>query len=1457
MVLLETTPNHIDESNNPSLRPQIVGSWRLAHEGNPKETLLNALAQVKIEEIDRIACTGRKFRELINLSTIAEPVAVEVAYRFLKPAGVNCPAIVSAGGETFMVYVLNRAGQIVNVLTGNRCASGTGEFFVQQLRRLNISLNEAADWPVTESPYQVSGRCSVFCKSDCTHATNQGIAKSRVAAGLCQMMADRVTSLLTKVPRRHIMLTGGTVHNQMMREYLGREIEDIIVPDAADCFEALGAALWALKNETTPFPGKAALFNANRTSFATLPPLRQFKDRVTFNTLTRGEIRVGDTCILGLDVGSTTTKAVLMRESDDAILSSVYLRTNGDPVGAARSCYADLLAQVSEKVTVAQIAIIGLGVCGSGRQIAGLHALTDGVINEIIAHAAAAVYFDPQVDTLFEIGGQDAKYTHITNGVPSDYAMNEACSAGTGSFLEESAFETLGIAMAEIESIALAGNSPPNFNDQCAAFIASDIKTAIHEGIGRTDIVAGLVYSICMNYTNRVKGNRPVGRKIFMQGGVCYNKAVPLAMAALVGKPIVVPPEPGLMGAFGVALEVKNRIRNGSMQAGCFDLKTLADRSVTYGKSFTCNGGREKCDRRCTIAVVSLAGKRYPFGGACNRYYNMRHQIHRANESVNLVRARQHLVFAEIDSCAKPPGQTIALNRSFMVNTYYPFYAAFFNELGLSVMLPDTASREGIDRRGSAFCYPGELAHGFFHTLLAETPTPDFIFLPHFKSFPSGNGDSSSQVCPFVQGETYYLKTAFRNDIEKLEQQGMRILSPVLDMAKGLDAANSEMLKVAATLGRSRHHGQLAFQKALAAQQRFHSELKALGRRLLSDLEATPGKSAVVLFGRAYNAFAPEAHMSIPDKFASRGIPVIPFDALPFEAEPAKRHMYWGTGRQLLQAARLVWKHPQLFGVYVTNFSCGPDSFLIGYFREIMGQKPALTLELDSHTADAGLETRVEAFLDIVAAYSHKPVAPAENTQTVKWVEPTFFFGNGVPMVMTASGEKLSCLNPRVTLLIPSMGQLATQALAAAFRGSGFNAVAHPPADEAVLKLGRANTTCKECLPLILTTGSLLNYIRNQKRSDEVLLYFMATASGPCRFGQYYVFMEDLIRREKISNVAMFSLTAENGYMGLKNGSELRGWWAIIISDVMEDIRAMLLAAAEKTEFATAKFEEIWQNLLLWLEKGKWEDIQTALFEAARQLKQIPLKKAPAEVPLIGLVGEIFVRRDGLSRQWLTEHLAEKGFAAVCSPIAEWLHYCDYLFHHDLVDNPPNAIQKIRSRFRRHFKTRFERRIKSILSESGLIQAHPIRLDPIINAARPYLSANLTGEAVLTVGSSLADVAERFCGIISIGPFGCMPSRLSEAILSEIMTVTDKLSLVSGNGHLRAVLSNVEDLPFLAVESDGSPFPHQITAKLEAFCLRALRLHDRMRSVASEGPLGNRAAHFYSMPKNRATRARQ
>jgi len=1423
----------VQKDTTGTAKPTIIDFSRHPHDGNPHQTLIKALDAIDLRSFDRIAATGRKFRQLLNVSSISEPESVEYAYAFAKPKDINCPAIVSAGGETFMIYVLDRSGRIANILTGNKCASGTGEFFLQQIRRMNVSLEEAAQWAVAEVPYHVSGRCSVFCKSDCTHATNKGIPKSKVTAGLCKMMADKILELLKKVELQNIMLTGGTVKNHMMVTYLQREIRNLIVPETGPYFEALGAALWALQSDARPITSTHSIFKKETTSFQSLPPLSDFENQVTFKSMGTDVVSVGDDCILGLDVGSTTTKAVLLRSRDNVMLASVYLRTNGDPVGASRRCYAEILEQVRQCIAPSDMVISGLGVCGSGRQIAGLHALTDCVINEIIAHAAASVYFDPQVDTIFEIGGQDAKYTYITNGVPSDYAMNEACSAGTGSFLEESALESLGLEMADIAEKALKGQKPPNFNDQCAAFISSDIKNAVHEGIRYEDIVAGLVYAICMNYTNRVKGNRPMGEKIFLQGGVCYNRAVPMAMASLTGKPIIVPPEPGLMGAFGVALEVKKRIEAGLIPAKSFSLETLAHREVSYGKPFTCKGGKEKCDRRCTIELIQIEGKQYPFGGACNRYDNLRHSTTYPVQKLDLIKKRQQLIFDQYGAAGPSDfgmaeKGTIGINKSFLVNTYFPLYSTFFSLLGFRPLLPADASSEGIDLRNAPFCFPAELSHGFFHSLINTKQPPDHLFLPHFKSIPSQNGDQSSQVCPFVQGETFFLQTTFREQLQTLNTNGTRILSPLLDLKEGLEAAKAPLTRAVKPINIDKKTAEKAFDAANARQTECMAALKELGKNALSELEAHPDKIGVVVFSRPYNGFVEEAHMGVPRKLASRGICVIPFDSLPFEPKRPKRHMYWGMGQMILKAARFVKDHPQLFGVFITNFSCGPDSFLIGYFRSIMGKKPSLTLELDSHTADAGLDTRVEAFVDIVSAYrklvsqdeidmAEKPFVPARTSRRDEVIH-----------IVTTAGEAISLTDPRTTVLLPSMGKLGSDAIAAVLRGLGIRAVASPPADESILKLGRGHTSCKECLPLILTTGSLLDYVRTRQKPGEVLVYFMATGSGPCRFGQYAIFMEDLIQRLGIPDVAVFSLSSENAYLGMGKQFEQFAWWAVVISDMMEDIRSMLLANAADVPHAMDVFQTVWDKALEGLTTGDFNYLTRSLSSAAERLANISLKRPVNAVPKVALTGEIYVRRDALSRQNIPERLAEMGIATICSPVAEWIHYADYLVEKGITGEDMSIMDKMWFKLRKKIMQRYEQRIRSILGKSGLLASSPLAVEDVVRHAEPYITPDLTGEAILTIGSSLAEIGSHVCGVIAIRPFGCMPNRLSEAILSKIMRREDKLEASPADTHLEKILEGIEELPFLAIESDGSPFPQLIHAKLEAFCLRAERLHERM-----------------------------
>ena len=663
-----------------------------------------------------------------------------------------------------------------------------------------------------------------------------------------------------------------------------------------------------------------------------------------------------------------------------------------------------------------------------------------------------------------------------------------------------------------------------------------------------------------------------------MQGGVCYNRAVPLAMAALTGRSIIVPPDPGLMGAFGVALEIKRRLALGLMQEQSFSLDALRDRELRIRRGpspataaprnatgSAKSPGSASRERPTPSAAPATAGTTCAWPARPMR-----------TASISSVPG-SGLIFDGKPAPAHQPG-TVGFNKSFFTDTFFPLYRQFFEELGFAVVLPDKIRQEGVDRKGAAFCYPAEISHGFLEDLL--TRKIDWLFLPHFKGTAPRNGNGSgngqgngngngrapvkSITCPISQGEPYYLGTAFKHHAayRALKKAG-RILSPVIDFSKGYAAAEGAFLEAARALGRTVREGRQAYTAAVNAQKAVAEAVRQAGRKALEELESDPGAFGVVVFGRSYNAFVSEAHMGIPQKFATRGIRVIPIDMLPLDDEPVHEQMYWSAGQAILKAASLVERHPQLFGCYIANFSCGPDSFLLGFFRDIMGGKPSLTLELDSHVADAGLETRIEAFLGIVKAWRElKEGRLAVAAGPLRSFTPSRFDYRN-QRVIDSRGKEHSFFDPRVHLLFPSMGRFNSEALSASFRGIGVHCSCLPAADEKVLECGKGHTLCKECLPLQLVTGGLLKYLEGRKHSDELLLYVMPTTSGPCRFGQYAPFIEGMVEKLCIPDVALFSLSGENSYSDFQGSSfTKKAWTAVVLADVMQDVYSMLLACA-------------------------------------------------------------------------------------------------------------------------------------------------------------------------------------------------------------------------------------------------------------------------------------------------------
>ncbi|HDQ25363.1 MAG TPA: activase [bacterium] len=1396
---------------------------RKHHEGNPKNEFRSVLYELNPGDAP-VLVTGRKFRDFVRFPSITEPEASEYALEYISSGGKKYDTLVSAGGETFMVYRLDSGHKVIGISTGNKCASGTGEFFLQQIKRMDLELDGSIKAAEKGKPYSVSGRCSVFCKSDCTHALNKGVPVENVTAGLCEMIAEKISELVAKVPHTSIMVVGGTALNSAVMQHVKSSLDNIYIPKEAPYFEALGAAVASFER------GRKApieIFNEGHSNFTKLPPLKDAEQLVKFNEAKKGAAKEGDRCLIGLDVGSTTTKAVLMRQGDNAILASIYLRTNGNPVEASRRCYKSIVEQLAG----IKVKIEGIGVTGSGRQIAGLYSLTDGIINEIIAHAAAAVYFDPAVDTIFEIGGQDAKYTHLTNGVASDYAMNEACSAGTGSFLEESAFESFNVDVKEIAELALKGGAPPNFSDQCAAFISSDIKNASHEGISKEDILAGLVYSICFNYANRVKGHRPVGNKVFMQGGVCYNKAVPLAMASILKKEIIVPPEPGLMGAFGVALELKKRLELGLLEKGDYRLEDIIGREIKNEEPFICAGGKEKCDLKCSINRIKIEDKIYAFGGACNRYYNIRFKIEVDDDRLDFVKIRNKLAFEKYapPKPVKAGAPVIGINKSLLIHQLFPLYYNFFANLGCKVVVPSKVNEESFNRQTSSFCFPAQVAIGLFDDL--TNMKPDYYFMPHLEEMFVHEGikrKEFSATCIFTQGEGLWVKQLFKDkDLDG------RIIAPTMNFSRGFEAAEKDFIAVAGKLGFGAGEASKAFADAIKTHREYKKERKELGKKAVEELAKSPEKTGYVLFGPPHNALTDETNKGIPKKFSSRGKLIIPFDMLAIESEtiedPHEDYMHWEIGQKIIRGAQIVKKNPQLFGVYITNFLCAMDSLLVTYFRKIMETKPSLTLEIDGHTADAGIDTRIEAFLDVVKNYIEVQ-ADVRDTPRVNGFKQadTVMDNKGVYMI-DSEGKKISLKDPRVKLIIPSMGDLSNTLVAAAFQRIGINGHAMPIPDKDTLSVGRSVTTGKECLPMILCVGQMLKYLEEERDPEERTVVFQPKAAGYCRLGQYHVYMNMLIKERAIKNVALVSLANEERYAGLGTSFTLNAWKAIVAGDVLDDIRNAIMTIAEDPEEGLRVFYKEHDKIYNVMAGKVKKDFYKQLRESAERLKMIKTTIPFHLAPQVPVMGEIFVRRDSFSNKDLAKRLAEKGFIARTGYVSEWLYYLNYMIDEKLQEPDHTFTGWVEYMITAATQAHVDKKIKKIFEKSGLFEAEMIDMKSIIRHSEHLLPKTLKGEPGITIGITMRDVFSKFAGAINIGPFSCMPIRFTEAV---IFNNLDMQSKKEAHRHAKTQIGEMafgddERIPFLTIEADGNPYPQLLEARFESFCLQAARVAEK------------------------------
>ena len=1338
-------------------------------------------------QISVTGSAGKLIADIIGANHVNEIVAQSYSTRRLEP---TVRTIIELGGEDSKLILLDNIG-IKDFSMNSVCAAGTGSFLDQQAERMKLTITEFAELStLSKNPPRIAGRCSVFAKSDMIHLQQIATPIEDIVAGLCFAVARNFKGSIVKgrALDHEISFQGGVALNAGMvrafKEIL--EIDHLVIPKHTAMMGAIGTAYNAIAyNTATDFT--IDMLNSmhdhiKHSSYSDVGKSPLISDGDGFmerhvnknkETIEIVDKKTHYKAFMGIDIGSISTNLALIDESGE-LLSKRYIMTASRPIEAVMGGLKDMYQEFGDTLE-----ILGVATTGSGRYMISDFVGADFVKNEITAQAKAAVFIDNKVDTIFEIGGQDSKYISIQNGVIVDFEMNKACAAGTGSFLEEQA-EKLNISIKEeFAGCALSSCSPCSLGERCTVFMENSLMANLQRGADDKDLLAGLAYSIVENYINRVVAGRKIGDNIFFQGGTAFNKAVVAAFEKFTGKIVTVPPNHDVTGAIGMALIAKEKME-ASPYITRFKGFSLWERHYSVS-SFECKA----CANVCEINKVKIDGETRSlfYGGRCEKY----DEVKSTNNIEDIFAYREGLLWKHYESKLEhdkelllDTGAKITEKRPkigipyiFFFHEFLPFWTTLLTELGFDVVVSPKTNRQvinlGLETVLSESCFPVKVAHGHIKYLI-EQGIED-ILIPSFvniskndKHFPKGS------PCPYTQTIPYLAKAAFK---------GLTPIAPIIDFTKGQDYLIGELRRTfGVKFNISSNKIRSALKNADAAMIEFYGDIQKKGAEVLSRIT----ERTIVIIGRTYNAFDSGINLQLPKKLAGLNVLAIPLDFLPLkniDITDVWEDMYWRSGQTILKAARFIKDNPLLYPVYIGNFNCGPDSFILNFFREEMGDIPFLNIEIDEHSADAGAVTRCEAFLDSI-----------ENVRSKK--APT----------SKISSKRIPGITNKKIVYIPRMSDHSL-ALAAAFKSCGVNAEVLPVTDTPAIELGRKYISGKECYPCVVTTGDLLKKVMTPGFDTNNSIFFMPSGTGPCRFGQYNVLQKLVLKNLGLKDVQIYSPVQDTAFykeLGLVGGDFVKTAWKGIVAIELLTKCLHETRPYEKNKGQTDTiYNEYLQktyNALCGNGNGNG-NLDNILRDTRSAFEAIP--KNDDKRPLIGVIGEIFVRSNKFSNEDIVRKIEALGGQVWLAPVEEWIYYVNHIgLKHALIKKDLSGIIGVSAK--RFFQKRIEHRYSKYF-EGFLKSLHEPDTADLLKKAVKYVDETFEGETVLSIGKSIDLIDHGANGIINAMPFGCMPGTIVTALM-------------------RAV-SRDYNVPTISVPFDGSESATMVL-QLEAFMEQAV-----------------------------------
>ena len=1216
----------------------VVSSAYRFHSGAVAETLRSMMSDIDIRRVGGVAMTLSGPELLRGVARYDIQIAIIAAAKHYHR---DMGSILFVGGENFGLITFNELGEYERSRANTACAAGTGSFLDQQARRLNLKSIETLSTIAfcnKENPPKIATRCAVFAKTDLIHAQQEGYSVGQISDGLCEGLARNVIDTLMpgQDVRTPLILAGGVSMNQAVVKHFQRLLkEKPVVGEFSHLYGAIGAALLYIEETALqPLPVRdwdELFVEARKEKVYGYPPLRLERSAYPdFSSLdrylyaprkTEGGIEVDiharlqgtRETYLGIDVGSTSTKAILIDERRQPLVS-LYTQTSGQPIRAVQAlfgCIDDVAARAG-----CTLVFHGVATTGSGRKFIGRVINADLMVDEITAHARAAFELNAETDTIIEIGGQDAKFTTMKNGMVTASVMNNVCAAGTGSFIEEQALK-LGVSLAEYADRAMGVQSPVS-SDRCTVFMERDINNYLTEGYSVNEVLASVLHSVCENYLAKVAQEAAIGDHVCFQGATARNRALVAAFEHRLRKPIFVSRFCHLTGALGGALILAdNRMKGSAFRGLALHRESIPVEHEVCGL----------CQNHCKINKVSVQGETVAFGFLCGRDYDTKKYVGPTRRRYDLLKEREKVFQTGARANAVSSPVKIGIPNALYLAEEMPFWKKFFDALGVETVTSEgfkDAVKAGRKISGAEFCAP---VNAFFGHVEHLADRCDFVFLPAYIESRDPAAAPYRYYCYYTQ---YAASLAAGT---KRPYWKDRVIMPMMDRSY-FQSKIELFMSLKSVLPASYWEIFHAYETA----ESFYSEAREKLKRIYERERGEREDIRVVLLGRPYTVLQHAMNKGIPDLFGGLQVKVFFQDMLPqadgglAEIDPLLKRLHWNYAAKILTAAHFAARAEGLYPVYVTSFKCSPDSFAIEYFKRIMDRygKPYLILELDEHDSSVGYETRIEA-----ALRSFRNHFTERNLRT----KPV----RSLPL----NSENATRIGGK-TLLLPCIDPLSSKLVEAVLIREGIDARMAPLREKAVRRGLRMNSG--QCLPVNIIAQSFMDYIEETLLDPAQTAVWIFDSHVACNIRMYPQIIKGLFEAAGNGMEKVDVYVGKLSMSDISMQAAIDGYFAYMFGGMLRKIGCRIRPYEKEkgvTDRVIAQSLNIFYNTLL---GGRNKDDDVAkVINLFRRIETVPGRRRK-----VAVFGDMYARDNDVFNQNLLHCIEEYGGEVITTPFSEF-----------------------------------------------------------------------------------------------------------------------------------------------------------------------------------------------------------